>query len=68
MHCVKFRAKAEARNKIIRKLIGSKWEADAKTLRTSALALCFSAGEYACPVWGKSTHSNKVDMALNETV
>ncbi|KAJ8735550.1 hypothetical protein PYW07_007170 [Mythimna separata] len=31
------------------------------------MALCFSAGEYACPVWSRSAHTNLVDTALNET-
>lgn len=24
--------------------------------------------EYACPVWGRSTHTKQIDTALNETV
>ena len=36
-------------------------------LRTSARALCFSTAEYASPIWNRSVHSKKVDVALNET-
>ena len=36
-------------------------------LRTTGLALCYSAGEYACPVWSRSVHAGQVDVALNET-
>jgi len=31
------------------------------------LALCFSAGKYASPVWGRSSHTKNVDVALNES-
>ena len=37
------------------------------TLRSSALALCYSAAEYACPVWERSTHAKKLNATLNET-
>ena len=37
------------------------------TLRTSALALCYSAAEYACPVWERSAHAKKLNATLNET-
>ena len=36
-------------------------------LRSYALALCYSAAEYACPVWERSTHAKKLDVTLNET-
>ena len=44
------RQKGNARNNIIRKLTKSKWGSRAPTLRSSALALCYSAAEYACAV------------------
>jgi hypothetical protein len=59
--------KVEARNNLIRKLAGSKWGATPNTIRTTGLALCSSAGEYACPVWNQSKHTKHVDTALNET-
>ena len=31
------------------------------------LALCYSAAEYACPVWERSTRAKKLDATLNET-
>ncbi|KAJ8406683.1 hypothetical protein AAFF_G00295990 [Aldrovandia affinis] len=37
------------------------------TLRTLALALCFSTAEYACPTWSRSCHARKLDPILNET-
>ena len=35
------------------------------TLRTSTLALCYTAAEYVCPVWSRSVHASKLDPALN---
>jgi len=36
-------------------------------VRTTALSLCFSAGEYASAVWCHSVQAKKLDIALNET-
>ena len=33
---------------------------------TTALALCYSTAEYACPVWERSAHAHKVDPVLND--
>lgn len=66
-HCLNTKLKVSGRNNIIRKLTGSNWGAKPKILKTSALALCHAAGEYACPVWYKSAHAKQVDVALNET-
>ena len=38
----------------------------ASTLRPSCLALCYSAAEYACPVWARSTHARKLKPALHD--
>ena len=35
------------------------------TLRTSALALCYSTAEYCSPVWSHSAYSKLVDNQLN---
>ena len=66
-HIEKTKKKVGTRNNIIRKLRTSKWEATPTTLRLSALALCYSAAEYACPVWERSTHAKKLNATLNET-
>ena len=66
-HIEKTKKKAGTRNNIIRKLRNSKWGATPTTLRSSALALCYSAAEYACPVWERSTHAKKLNATLNET-
>ena len=66
-HVEKTKAKVCARNNIISKLTGTKWGASPATLRSSALALCYSTAEYACPAWERSTHAKKIDPALNAT-
>ena len=38
------------------------------TLRSSALALCYSAAEYCAPVWSRSAHTSRVDVQLNSTM
>ena len=44
---------------------GSQW--GSATVRISALALCFSAAEYAYPVWTRSAHARHVDSVLNNS-
>ena len=56
-----------SRNNLLQRLISTKWGATPQVLRTSGLALAFSAGEFACPVWGRSAHARLVDTALNKT-
>ena len=65
-HIEKTKMKVNARNNIIRKLANSKWGCKASTLRPSCLALCYSAAEYACPVWARSTHTHKLNPALHD--
>ena len=61
------KAKVCARNNIISKLTGTSWGASPSTLRSTALALCYSTAEYACPVWERSAHAKKIDPAINAT-
>ena len=49
-------------------LAGTTWGAGAKTLRTSALAPCYSVAVYCAPVWRNSAHTNLVDVQLNTTM
>lgn len=67
INCQKLGAKVRSRNNILRRLTTTHWGASPHVLRTSGLALSYSAGEYASPVWARSTHSRKVDVALNDT-
>ena len=61
-------AKTRTRNNLVHMLAGTTWGAGAKTLRTSALALCYSMAEYCAPVWRNSAHTNLVDVQLNNTM
>ena len=65
-HTRKLKAKIASRNNLINQLVTSKWGADPKTLRTSALALCYTTAEFCSPVWERSCHAAKVDTELNE--
>jgi len=67
-HLTKTAAKLKNRNNLPTKLAGSSWGADADTLQTSALALCYSVGEYCAPVWCRSAHTGLVDTQLNSTM
>ena len=54
-------------NNLLRKLTNSRWGTHPATVRTTALALCFSTTEFACSSWGRSRHTAHVDIALNDT-
>ena len=43
--------KVVTRNYLLKILASSKWGTNATTIRTTALALCYSIAEYAAPVW-----------------
>jgi len=60
--------KVRTRNYLLRLLAGSTWGAHTSVLRTSALGLVYSAAEYAAPAWCRSTHTKKLDVALNDTL
>ena len=66
-HCENFAGKIQSRNNLLSKLANSRWGANPHVMRTTALAMCYSVAEYACPVWLDSTHSKLIDVALNET-
>ena len=67
-HCEKTRQKVSTWNNLLCKLTGTNWGTNASTLRTTAMALCFSTAEYCCPVWERSAHSKEVDVVLHETL
>src|SRR6218665_3717058 len=67
-HLKKTAAKVNIRNNLLAKLAGSTWGANASTLRSSALALCYSAAEYCAPVWASLHHTNLLDVKLNATM
>ena len=64
MHNTKM--KVVTRKNLLRKLSNSKWGANASTIRTTALALCYFVAEYAAPVvWARSFHTQKLNPELN---
>ena len=63
----KVKGKVRTRNNLLHKLANSSWGANTFTLRATALALCYSVAEYACPVWERSSHAKKVDASLNDS-
>ena len=63
MHNTKM--KVTTRNNLPRKLSNSIWGANAGTIRTTALALCYSGANYAAPVWARSYHAQKLNPELN---
>ena len=65
-HTSNVKAKVATRNNLISKLANTSWGANPETLRTSALALCYSTAEYCSPVWSRSCHAKKVDPELNK--
>jgi len=67
-HLTKTASKLKNRNNLLMKLAGSTWGASANTLRSSALALCYSAAEYCASVWSGSAHTSQVDVQLNSTM
>ena len=67
-HLEKTASKLKTRNNLLMKLAGSSWGARANTLRSSALALCYSVGEYCAPVWARSAHTKLVDVQLNTSM
>ena len=58
-HIEALRGKVASRHNLLRRLAGSSWGAHPSTLRTGALALVYSAAEYAAPAWCRSTHVKK---------
>ena len=64
----KVAAKTRTRNNLVHMLTGTTWGVGAKTLRTSALAICYSVAEYCAPVWRNSAHTNLVNVQLNNTM
>ena len=66
-HALKTKAKVNTKNNLLRKLTHSRWGAHPATIRTTALAVCFSTAEFVCSSWGRSRHTGHVDIALNDT-
>ncbi|KAK3875779.1 hypothetical protein Pcinc_019358 [Petrolisthes cinctipes] len=66
VHTNKLKEKLSSHNNLLGKLTNSNWGADPKTLKQTALALCYSTAEYCAPIWARSCHASKVDPELNK--
>ena len=58
--------KVATRNNLLKKLANSRWGTNARTIRTTALALCYSTAEYAAPVWERSAYAHLLNTELNQ--
>ena len=58
------------RNNLIHMLAGTTWgtKQNAQTLRSSALALCYSVVECCAPVCRNSAHTSLIDVQLDNTM
>ena len=65
-HILNTKMKVATRNNLLKILANSKWGTNARALRTTALALCYSTAKYAAPVWARSSHANKLNPVLNQ--
>ena len=67
-HLVALRKKLSSRVTLLRRLMGSEWDAGSKTLRIATLSLVYSAAEYCAPVWCRSAHTRLIDSVLNDAL
>ena len=67
-HLVALRKKLFSRVTLLRRLVGSGWDAGAKTLRIATLSLVYSTSEYCAPVWYRSAHTRLIDSVLNDAL
>ena len=67
-HLDRLSQKVSARNNLLRRLSGQTWGASLNILQTSAVRLVYAPAEYCAPTWSHSTHTKKIDIALNSTM
>ena len=67
-HLVALRKKLFSRVTLLRRLVDSRWGADAKTPRIATLSLVYSTAEYCAPVWCRSAHTRLIDSVLNDVL
>ena len=53
---------------MLSRLVGSGWDAGAKTLRIATLSLVYLTAEYCAPVWCRSVHARLIDSVLNDAL
>ena len=64
-HIHNAKMKVATRCNLLRKLPNSKCGANASTIGTTTLALCYSVAEYAAVDWARSSHAQKLNPELN---
>ena len=64
-HIHNTKMKVATRNNLLKKLANSRWGTNARTIRTTALALCYFTVEYAAPVWERSAYAHLLNPELN---
>ena len=57
---------ATRNNLLIFFLANSRWETNARTIRTTALVLRYSTAEYAVPVWERLAYAHLLNTELNQ--
>ena len=62
------RKKLSSRVTLLRRLVGSGWDADTKTLRIATLSLVYSTAECCAPVWCRSSHTRLNDNVFNDAL
>ena len=67
-HLVALHKKLSLRVTLLRRLVGSGWGADTKTLRTAALSLVHSTADYCASVHEHSTHVCFINSMLNDAL
>ena len=65
-HIHNTKMKVATRNNLLKKLANPRWGTNARTIRTTALALCYSTAEYAAPVWERSAYAHLLNPELNQ--
>ena len=65
-HIHNTKMKVATRNNLLKKLANSRWGINARTIRTTAVALCYSTAEYAAPVWERSAYAHLLNPELNQ--
>ena len=65
-HIHNTKMKVVTRNKLLKKLANSRWGTNARTIRTTTLALCYSTAEYAAPVWERSAYAHLLNPEWNQ--
>ena len=65
-HIHNTKMKVATRNNLLNKLANSMWGTNARTIRTTAVALCYSTAEYAAPVWERLAYAHLLNPELNQ--